>query len=590
MAGVHEKTCKSFSDDLKKSKYKINLSDLMKEGIIGKTANCYSTKNKCPYCSKFFINSKYLSSHIFRKHSNDFIEMHGKVINFMKSYIENCKAIDLLDFMKGEFSHVKGEIEMMKKLLLNHLEGKNDELRHIKYDCEATQCKSSDFMDTDIRSKSFELSKVDSEVNARQILPTDFQSLKAQANELQIIQEMLASKDDVEKSVLLSEERIYKKLKGEFLIELQELLVNHQKENRTECEKYFLEMKKDIFRLEKAVELNSKKIDSSEYLQDIQKKFEHRLQNLLKSHSKHNLNLKEGKTNQIKKTENESKLSLIQKINRRKKSIYTSNSQYARNSDVSLINKNEGPHSSFNFKKNKSSECAQEFNSLSNSFENVSNQHMKEAELVLEEKLKSLNVNPHADKLSYGEFEKKMRLVNSEKEILDKKYDTFSKARDNIDSYVNKLVKSKLRKKFPKKISFSDSPDIPSCEVSDIDSCFKGISAKKQESSGFILPSVQCEVQEETTSILDRNSNSQNTLQTHENVDISVKEANSFFPRSSVELPNDRTFIKEFSPANWPNYCTDNNNSIKKSIHSVSEKLIEEISDLSSLESDTFED
>ncbi|GFT87917.1 c2H2-type domain-containing protein [Trichonephila clavipes] len=506
----------------------------------------------------------------------------------MKSYIENCKAIDVLDFMKGEFSHLKGEIEVMKKLLLNHLEGKNDELQHIKYDCEATKCRSSDFVDTDIRSKSVELSKVDSEVNANQISSKDFLNLKAQANELQIIQETLASKNDVEKSILLSEERIYKKLKGELLIELQELLVNHEKENRIECEKYFLEMKKDIFRLEKAIELNSKKIDSSEYLQDIQKKFEYRLQNLLKSHSMHNLNKKDNKTNQIKKTENESKLSLIQKINRRKKSIYTSNFQ--RNSDVSLINKNEGPHSSFNFKKNKSSECAQEFNSLTNSFENVSNKHMKEAKLMLEEKLKSLNVYPHADKLSYEEFEKKMRLVNSEKEILNKKYDTFSKARDNIDSYVNKRVKSKLRKKIPKKISFSDSPDIPSQEVSDFDSCFRGISpAKKQESSGFVLPSIQCEVQEETTGILDRNSNSQNTLQTQENVE--TKETTNFFSRSSVELPNDRTFVKEFSPANWPNFSTDNNNSSsKKSIHIVSEKLIEEISDLSSLESDTFDD
>ncbi|GFY63506.1 c2H2-type domain-containing protein [Trichonephila inaurata madagascariensis] len=491
--------------------------------------------------------------------------------------------------MKSEFSHLKGEIEMMKKVLLNHLEGKNNELQHIKYDCEATQCRSSDFVDTGIRSKSVELSKVDSEVNACQISSTDFLNLKAQANELQIIQETLASKNDVEKSVLLSEERIYKKLKGELLIELQELLVNLQKENKTECEKYFLEMKKDIFRLEKAIELNSKKIDSSEYLQDIQKKFEYRLQNLLKSHSMHNLNMKDGKTNQIKKTENESKLSLIQKINRRKKSIYTSNSLYVRNSDVSLINKNEGPHSSFNFKKNKASECTQEFKSLTNSFENVSNKHMKEAKLMLEEKLKSLNVDPHADKLSYGEFEKKMRLVNSEKEILDKKYDTFSKARGNIDSYVNKLVKSKLRKKIPKKISFSDLPDIPSQEVSDFDSCFRGISpAKKQESSGFVLPSVQCEVQEETIGILDRNSNSQNTLQIQENVE--TKETTNFFPRSSVELPNDRTFVKEFSPANWPNFSTDNNNSSKKSIHSVSEKLIEEISDLSSLESDTFDD
>ncbi|GFT23040.1 c2H2-type domain-containing protein [Nephila pilipes] len=593
MAGVHEKTCKWFNEHLKRGKCKINKSDLIKEGITEKINHCNLTANMCPYCSKIFINTKYLLNHIFRKHSDTLVNLHGNVMDLIKAEKANRKSPDLLNYMRTEFSHLKGDVEMIKKVLVDHLEGKNDEQLDIKNTCEATLCRSSNVVDADSRIKTAELSKSDPEVNADQITLTDFQQLKAQISELfQIIQETVASKD-VEKSASLIEERIYKNLKRELLTEYQDMFMNHQKDNRAECEKYFSEIKKDIFKLEKAIELNSKKIDSSEYLQGIQNKFEYQVQNLLSSHSMLNLNIKEDKTSRSKKTDSEHKQSLNQRLNRRKKSIYISNSLYVRNNKVSPVNKNEDRHSSFDYKRTKSSEPANEFNYLVNGFEKCSDMHVSEAKLMLEEKLKTLNVNPYEDKLSYEEFEKKMRLVNSERDILDKKYVTFSKTRDRIDSYVNKFVKSKMSEKHPKKICLSYSPDVCSQAVSDHDFCFREIyPVNKKGSPGFILSSEQHEVHEKASGILVRNSNGKNVSQIQENVETAMNDPSHSFPPTSslVKSPNDHTFIKEFSPINWPNYSTANSNISKKSNYGVSQKSIEEISDLSSLESDTLED
>ncbi|GBL98759.1 hypothetical protein AVEN_8646-1 [Araneus ventricosus] len=617
---VHEKTSKWFNDCVKRERHRRNKCSL-KQGQTGEkeqNQNLPAHYSHCCYCIKVFYDAKFLVKHMLRRHSDKLIELHKNMLSVTKSEKVIHETPDLFEFLKAEFSDLKVEVDFIKKALADHMQDKNEFIAERKSDNKSSNNKKCANLDsTAVSTKSDSLKYKHAETSAKvvsnEISADDFQNLQVRIDKLfQMFSETMVSKEDIEKTLALNEERICRTLKNELLMEIQNILSNHQKKNRDEYEAHYLELQREVDKLEKAVQLNSKKIESPDCLRKIQSKFESRIQNLLTGHSLFTSNAKRNKMNKNRNSNNEQKLTL-HKPKRQTKSIYTSNSVYNKSNDLSGISKNKGFHSSLSHRRNQKhfegtsyingesifspSKCNQlktgeqeklhEFNSLINNSDNFTEKHLKEVKLIVNEKLKSLNLDPGTEKLSNEEFEKKMRLVNSEKELLEKKYGNFSQIRDELDSHLNKVVKSKLRKKLPKRLRFSDSPSILSSDSIDSDSAVKiSCTAQKQESSGFILSDVNAQ----GDSLSYKNFDVGNLPSIQENGEDASEGSYTDYPhQSSTQQQNDDKSFKIYVPASPVDYLVENT-AAKKSTVSLLQKSVEEMSDLSSLESDILED
>ncbi|GIX85707.1 c2H2-type domain-containing protein [Caerostris extrusa] len=586
MAEAHKNTHKNYNDYVGKEKRRITKQ---KQAVEIEVKPTNITYDNCCYCFKGFCNTRFLVKHILRRHCDKVMELHKNALTLTNSGNTCLSSQDLFQFLKTEFTDLKVEVENLKKVITNKETHKSLETKPTK---NMNHSIPDDTNNVKSDSAKFEISKTNANFNAVQVSLTDFQSVQAQINELfQMFGEIIASRDNMEKSM---------------------------KKNSAEYEEYFRSMKGEIRRLEKLVELNSKKINSQDGLPEIQKYFEERIQNLLASNSLFFSN-RGNKIDQNRISNHRNKHSQ----NRKKKSIYTSNSPCLTKCDALDTNKNEGSHliidrrkkheNTLNVDKDPHSlliqdadknedtyslfvlgnphlekQCGKiyEFNSLVENSENFTEDHLNKAKLLVEEKLKCLAIDPNTNKLSCEDYDKKMCVVNSEKIILNKKYKTFYDMHDKVDSYVNEVVKSKLEKTNPKKIRFSDesslSPIKPDCGLSP-----KIHSAQKQESSGFLFSS---EMHSQDNSTVNKNLDLENLAPIQE-ADECVSEelhADYHYKRTADSL-SDCKYSKEFSPNTLYEFATDGTSADKKSNFSMSQKTVEEISDLSSLESEILE-
>ncbi|KAF8774182.1 hypothetical protein HNY73_016761 [Argiope bruennichi] len=613
----HEKTSKWFSDCVKRQKHRRNKYAHEQGQTERKEQDPHlsdpASYSHCCYCIKVFFDAKFLVKHMLRRHSDKLVELHKNILSVTKSQNVIHESPDLVEFLKGEFSDLKVEVDYIKKVLADHLQEKNNSVAQRKSDDKpSTNMKSPNFDKAPINTKSdslkYKQAEIVSTVTSNHISAVDFQNLQIRVDKLfQMFRETVVSKEDIEKTLALSEERICLTLKNKLLEEIKNTLLNQQKKNEEEFEAHYKQLKNEVDKLEKAVQLNSKKIESPDCFQEIQNKFESKIQSLLIGHSLFNSNIKISKAHKSKNSSNDQKLSL-HKSRRPTKSIYTCKSVHnkcfdlsgtSRNKilqspwscrrkqkhfeDISHINRETILSSENNQPEIREQEKLHEFKSLVNNSENFSEKHLMEVKLIVEEKLRSLNIDPSTVKLSNAEFEKKMRLINTEKEFLEKKYENFSQIYKELNNHVIKVAKSKLRRKLPKKLRFSDSPSLLSPDVFDSDSAVKiSCPAQKQESSGFILSS-DLNAQGDAC----KNFDVENVTPIQENLeDVSERSYTAYVQQSS---PQEEEINRKYSSANPVGYVIESN-SAKKSSNSLLLKSVEEMSDLSSLESDILED
>lgn len=440
MDKIQEKTSKFFND-INKRKSKVGKSIKIeqtnpKEHKDQKPSE--SSYNSCVYCYKVFVNSKYLMKHVIRRHSDELVLLHKNSAE--QGNNNSCDLQHLISFLQNEFSTLKKELLAEKSLDAdekengeNCKESQNSELGEnaLKAFNKKKTTRNSDFSDikTD-EVKLFKETLCGVEKNI-QCLHNKFEDLdKALKNEVLL-------KPDANEYLGFNEEKILQAQKAQF-IDLKQILLNDLKaelftnflKNNSQWKAQLTELRHEIKRLDRVVNAIKEQVECPDYLKQVEKRLEHHITHFL-GNSKHRRHKTE--TSRCKRA-----LSIaetrIQSEERRK-------SKCRKFDKISESSK----------------QAATSFNTQSESLYSVS------------EKLIELNIAPDACKISCADYDKKMMLINTEKDKLARQYPNFYEIYENINMQADYKANSKLKKKQHRKIRFSDplssSESILSVEV-----------------------------------------------------------------------------------------------------------------------------
>ncbi|XP_071037856.1 kinesin-like protein KIF20B [Parasteatoda tepidariorum] len=472
--------------------------------------------NKCCFCTKVFLNSKFLIQHILRRHSENLIAMYRKLNDLTRSDAQDhFSQNDVLNLMANEFSKLRNDLEFIKSTISNQKSNQNFYHNSLLREAEVHDSFADILERVDALTSQLQALKV---TNAK--IESDISHLKVQWTEC-----------DVEKfsdSTKLKDTLIFQTLKDEILLEIQNLIMKNNEEQNQNLNKISSNFKADVGRLEHLVKMNLENIDTSNLVQETLKSLEKEIEFFFSCHKAKKQKVRVCEFDQSRKNSTRIKpikpYFLHEKRNFGYSSELDSNfSQEIGNFDDSEKLKRNLSHekSAFgeklklNFNHETSSFCNGEkltpnfSNDMSSfgdsekllrlekklnvpegsknpSFSDYKSKKYKDSELnqsekmnakvkeveylsrdfdineiplLLEKKLSALNIPDGTNRLSNSDYSAKMKLIEAEREELSRKNPSFSDVYSNLNSAIDNIVFQKLNSdKKLKKIRFSLTP------------------------------------------------------------------------------------------------------------------------------------
>lgn len=428
----------------------------------------------CLFCPKVFFSSKFLLKHFYRRHPEDLVLLYKKC---QQHESINKDLGNLVKRLDEGFSMLKNEISVVKDAV-NCKDIVNNDLAGATQDKEFSSNENA-------KGDNEEVSKAHK--NVAEINPNEFSDLKEKVNDMQcniqclhskfeelnnVLANDILKKQDIEDILRFNNEKILRVQESKF-IELREILLKelqnavssqlHSHDNEWKLK--VRELKYDIEKLNSIIDDIKKQLYSPDYINVLKEDIKHDICNFLYSPNikqRHEKNLKSrskiSKAKHISPKEN--KIAQKDRSDKKADSTIKRRSYKSSPNDLIVSNKdNAMRHTSFSSSPNKLTLVVSTNDSKHESFTS------KGLDSMLCEKLSHFNIDPSTSKIPPSKFVEKLRLIDSEKECLNKKYPTFSEAYVTVNMEADQEVHRKLRNKTPKKIRFS-LPTTPDDSIS----------------------------------------------------------------------------------------------------------------------------